>query len=124
MSPTAKVYQLYLRAVFDNVDQDVLVLDVSVDDPQMAAGQHGLDDLPEEPLGHELLQTALVRDVIEEIFTGQGSLQDEDVGIGTLVKVQEPDHPGDGGHLAEEADLQGNGLSVILKNGKKRKEEL
>ena len=111
----AEVDELDLGDALGDVDEDVLVLDVAVDDAALVAGQHRPQHLPEEAARHRLLQPPLLRDEVEEVLAAGRPLQDQDVRVGPLVKVQQADHAGHARHLPQQADLQGDALALVLK---------
>jgi len=75
------------------VHDEVLVLEVAVHDALAVAGQHGLHHLAEEAPSELLLQHPLLRDQVEQVLGGCGSLHDVDEGVRALVEVQELDDP-------------------------------
>ena len=86
----AEVDQLELAGL--EVDQQVLVLDVSVDDPSPVAGQDGLDHLPEEAASQLLFEDSLLGDEVEEVLSRGGPLHHKDEGVRSLEEVEELDH--------------------------------
>ena len=73
--------------------QDILVLDVSVCDPESVAPGHGVDDGPQEPPGYVLSQGAHLCNVIEQVDAVAWPLQDIDEGVSPLKEVVESDDP-------------------------------
>ena len=89
VGPGAKVHQF--QGERSQVDQNILILYVSMDDAGFVAADHSLQDLPEEQSREFLVQDSLLCDEVEEVFDGLRPLHDDDVGIQTLEVVQEPD---------------------------------
>lgn len=117
--PRAEVDELDdLSALSVGGDEEVLVLDVPVDDTGGVALSHHVDHLAEEVprlgLGHSLP----IRDVIEEILDGFGSLHDDHEAVGELVPRDQSDDAGDVGDPLQEADLERNSLAVYLQRRK------
>ena len=97
----AEVDQLNLIAE----DEQIFVLDVPVNDAPRVTRHDRLEQLAEEVSGEAFLEKAALGDEVEEVFAGLGSLQDEDVGVVSLVKVQQPHHAWDRGHFTQETNL-------------------
>ncbi len=116
MRARAEVDELDLGHRGDHVHEDVLVFDVPVDDPAAVAGDHRLKDLTEKTPRHRLLQPTLLRDEVEEVLAARRPLQNQDVGVLALVKVEQADHAWDAGHLAQEADLQRDAVPIVLED--------
>ena len=87
MRSRPEVDQLDAVRLVQEVDQNVLVLDIPMNDPELVASQDGLDNLPQEPSSKVFLQRSLFRDEVEEIFAEQGPLHDENVGVWPFVEV-------------------------------------
>ncbi len=102
-----------LDGVALGVDEDVLVLDITMEDPGGVNLLQGGHQLPEDLPGDLLLERSGVADEVEQVLdivgTGTGSgchtLQDEHVAVGQLVVLQEPDHAADVGHHLHQGDL-------------------
>ena len=90
------------------VDQEIFVLDVSVDDASPVASQDCLDHLPEEAPGQLLFKNSFLCDEVKEVLARLGPLHDNDEGVMALEVVDESDNAGDVGDPVHEADLQGN----------------
>ena len=94
--PRAKVDEFGLVG-FD-VDEDVLVLDVSVDDACLVALLDRPDDLAEDVTGQWLFQPLVVRDEVKQVLAGLGRrpwpLHHQQVKIGKLEVVDQLDHAG------------------------------
>ena len=86
----AEVDQLELAGL--EVDQQVLVLDVSVDDASPVASQDGLNHLPEEASGQLLFKNSFLGDEVKEVLSRGWSLHDKDEGVWSLKEVEELDH--------------------------------
>ena len=120
----AEVDELELEGL--EVDQQVLVLDVPVDDALPVAGDHRLDDLPEEVPRELLLEEALLGDEVEEVLAGLGPLHDDDVGVVALEAVDQLDHaghPAAGDHV-HEAHLQRDTLPAHLGERKENRNDV
>ena len=74
------------------VDQEVLVLDVSVDDASPVASQDCLDHLAEEAPGQLLFKNSFLCDEVKEVLSRGRSLHDKDEGVWSLKEVKELDH--------------------------------
>jgi hypothetical protein len=96
------------------VDQEIFVLDVPVDHTLTVAGQNRLHHLAEKVASHRLLQHALLRDEIKQIFARFGSLHDNYKGVVALKAVQDLDHSGATVDFSEQADFQWNWSSINL----------
>jgi hypothetical protein len=113
----AEVDQLQVEGL--QIDQQVLVLNVSVDDTLSVASQNSLDHLPEKNSGQLFLQDALLGDEVEEVLAVGGLLHHVDEGVVALVEVKQPDDTVDGLNLRQELELKRNSVSVHLKIEKK-----
>lgn len=96
----AKINQLeHLPALSVSGDEEILVLDVSMDDPRGVALAHHVHHLAEEVsrlgLGHGLA----LRDVVKEVLHRLGPLHDDDEAIGVFEPVNELDDTRDVAHL-------------------------
>ena len=109
---------LVLIKISRSTYQDVFVLDVPVDDAPLMGGQDGLHHLDEEALGQLLVQPPALGDKVKEVLAAGRALQDEDVRVRPFIEVQQPDHAGDGGHLAKQAYLQGHPHALELQRKK------
>lgn len=100
-------------------DQEILVLDISVDDPRGVALAHHVHHLAEEVarlgLGHGLA----FRDVVKEVLHRLGPLHDDDEAVGVFEPVDELDDAGDVAHLPQQTDLEGHLLAVNLRRKNK-----
>lgn len=115
--PGTKVDELQLSRF--EIDQNVLVLDVSVQDPTAGDRLHNADDLAEELAGGVLVQGALLRDEVEEVLDWLWTLHDQDEGVWPLEGVQELDDAADRLRLAQQTHLQGNAVAVHLQKHKR-----
>ena len=93
--------------------QDVLVLDVAMDDSSLLAGQDGVDNLLEKPLGHLFFQHTSLCDEVKQVLAVWGTLHDEDERVGPLVKVHQANDPGDSRNIPEQANFQRNRFSIL-----------
>ena len=71
------------------IDEDVLILDVSVDDPRGVAGEDSLHHLAEEVSSNLLIEAALLTDVVEHVFARVRSLHHNDIGVNSLKEVED-----------------------------------
>lgn len=85
-----------LDFVRSGVDQDVLVLDVSVHDAGGVNLTNGLDNLQEDVLGEVLFDRARIGDEIEKVFAGTWahSLHDDHIAIRQLEVIDQADDTG------------------------------
>ena len=74
------------------VDQEILILDVSVDDPPPVASQDCLHHLPEETSRQLLFENSFLGDEVEEVLSRGRPLHHEDEGVWPLKEVKELDH--------------------------------
>ena len=95
-----------------HVNQDVFILDVTVDDALAVAGEDGGGDLAEEVLGELLLDSSLLRDEVKQVLGVGRLLHDVDEGVGPLEEVEEPDDSADGLDAVQELQLQRNPATV------------
>lgn len=113
MRPGPKVDELNLGS--RDIDENVLVLDVPVDDSPLMAGDDRLQHLLQEAPCHDLLKSSLLGDEVKEVLAAERALQDQDVGVGTLVKVEQANHARDARDFPQEADFERDALAVVLK---------
>ena len=71
--------------------------------------------LSEKAPRHGLLEPPLLGDEVEEVLAARRPLEDEDVGVGPLVEVQQAHDARHARHLPQQADLQRDALAVVLK---------
>ena len=109
-SPAAEVYQLQLAGL--EIDEDVLILDVSVDDAGAVAGDNCLNHLSEEVSSNLLVQAPFLTDVVEHVHTVTGMLQYVDEGVVSFEKVQYFHDPLDISHGAEKFQFKWDFLTI------------
>ena len=109
-SPAAEVYQLQLAGL--EIDEDVLILDVSVDDAGAVAGDNCLNHLSEEVSSNLLVQAPFLTDVVEHVHTVTGMLQYVDEGVVSFEKVQYFHDPLDISHGAEKFKFKWDFLTI------------
>lgn len=112
----AKVNELQFQGL--QVDEKVLILDVSVDDAFPVAGDDGFDHLAEKVSGKLFFQHALLRDEVKEILARLRPLHHNDEGVVALKAINELDHPRQSRYDVHKADFQGNALSANLEKNK------
>ena len=108
----AKVDQLEFACL--EVDQQVLVLDVSVDDPPPVASQDRLDHLPEEASRQLLFENSFLCDEVEEVLPRGRSLHDKYEGVRSLKEVEEFDHSVNILDAVQQLQLKRNSPTVQL----------
>ena len=96
------------------IDEDVLILDVSVDDPRGVAGEDSLHHLAEEVSSNLLIEAALLTDVVEHVNTVTGIFENVDEGIFSLEEVQDPHHSVNFSDCAQKFELQGDLFAIEL----------
>ena len=116
------VFEIGTRAEVDEleiegleVDQEVLVLDVSVDDPLAVASNDRFDNLPEEVPGKLLFQDSLLGDEVKQVLAVRGLLHHVDEGVVPLVEVDQPDDAVDGLNLRQKLQLKRHSVTIHLK---------
>lgn len=111
----AEVNQLeHLPALSVCGDEEILVLDVSVDDPRSVALAHHVHHLAEEVPRLGLGDGLALRDVVKEVLHILGPLHYDDEAISVFEPVDELDNARDVAHLSQQADLQWHLLAVNL----------
>merc|ERR550517_990885 len=85
----SKVYESELKIV--QVHHEVLIFNVSVNNPGITAGDHCVNNLLEKQSSNFLLQASVVSDVVEQIHVLGRLLHHVDKGIFSLVEIQQFD---------------------------------
>ena len=85
-SAAAEVDQLEFSCL--EIDQNVLILDISVDDSSAVAGQDCLNNLTEEVSSELLIQASLLTDVVKHVLAALRPLHHNDIGINSLEEIQ------------------------------------
>jgi len=114
VSARSKIDELEIESL--QIDQQVFILDITMNNALPMASHHRLDNLSEKVSGQLLFQAAFFRDEVEEVFARFRPLHDDDEGVVTLVAVDQTDHAGGAaGHQVHQTDFHGNALAIHLK---------
>ena len=112
-SAAAEVDQLKFSCL--EIDQNVLILDISVDDSSAVAGQDCLNNLTEEVSSELLIQASLLTDVVKHVHTITGMLQYVDEGVFSFEKVQYFNNSAYVSHRTEKFKFKRHFLPIELK---------
>jgi len=101
-TPRTEVDQLGVEGV--QINEDVLVLDVSVEDPRVPAVDHSLNNITKHGAGKMFRERPLLRYKVKKVFAIY-FLHDNVIAMSVINVVQDPDHPGNVLHLLHQYDF-------------------